>query len=327
MNPAEKTIYAVETEGLSKAFRGRPAVADLSLKIPAGEVYGLVGPDGAGKTTTFRLLCGVVLPDSGSIRVAGEDVVAEPESAKRHIGYLSQTFAQYADLTVWENLQFVADMYSVPEGAWQPRAEELLQASRMSPFRKRLAGNLSGGMKQKLALSCTLLHTPQVVFLDEPTTGVDPVSRRDFWSILYDLPRQGVTIVVSTPYMDEAERCQRVGFMVQGRIVAGGTPEELKARAGGEILLFDTDNPRAARDALAGRGDVLESVLFGDRLHVLTEDRDRAEPALRNALEGAGIGIRSVSPAEPGLEDIFVHLAASSDIRRAGPDERAGGKP
>lgn len=316
--------FAVETEGLVKRFRGRPAVSDLSLQIPAGEVYGLVGPDGAGKTTTFRLLCGVLLPDAGTIRVAGEDVVADPESAKRHIGYLSQTFAQYADLTVWENMQFVADMYSVPDGEWQPRADELLLASRMSPFKSRLAGNLSGGMKQKLALSCTLLHTPQVVFLDEPTTGVDPVSRRDFWSILYDLPRQGVTIVVSTPYMDEAERCQRVGFMVQGRIVAGGTPEELKARAGGEILLFDTDNPRGARDTLAGRGDVLESVLFGDRLHVLTEDRERAEPVLRGALESAGIGIRSVTPAEPGLEDIFVHLASSAAGRQ---DGQSGGKP
>jgi ABC-2 type transport system ATP-binding protein len=184
----------------------------------------------------------------------------------------------------------------------------------MTEFKTRLAGNLSGGMKQKLALSCTLLHTPEVVFLDEPTTGVDPVSRRDFWSILYDLPRRGVTIVVSTPYMDEAERCKRVAFMARGRILADGTPAELKSRAGGEILLFDTDSPRAARDALLSRDDVLESVLFGDVLHVLVADGRSAEAALRRALEAQGITVRAVRPSEPGLEDIFVHLAGQAKV-------------
>lgn len=320
------TDPAVFAEGLSKAFRGRPAVSGLDLDIPSGEVFGLVGPDGAGKTTTFRLLCGILLADAGKVRVGGEDVVANPEAAKRHIGYLSQTFAQYADLTVWENLEFVAAMYSVADGEWQARAEELLQASRMTPFKNRLAGNLSGGMKQKLALSCTLLHTPRVVFLDEPTTGVDPVSRRDFWGILYDLPRKGVTIVVSTPYMDEAERCRRVAFMSHGRIIASGTPQELKQRAGGDILVFDTDQPRAARDTLAGREGVLESVLFGDHLHVLTTDGASAEPTLRAALQSAGINVRSVSPAEPGLEDIFVHLAAEAAGLHAVPGGQNGGR-
>jgi ABC-2 type transport system ATP-binding protein len=217
-------------------------------------------------------------------------------------------------------------MYSVPDGEWQTRADELLQASRMTPFKSRLAGKLSGGMKQKLALSCTLLHTPRVVFLDEPTTGVDPVSRRDFWGILYDLPRKGVTIVVSTPYMDEAERCRRVAFMSHGRIIVSGTPQELKERAGGDILVFDTDQPRAARDMLLGREGVLESVLFGDLLHVLTGDGTKAEPALRAALQAAGIGVRSVSPAEPGLEDIFVHLAAEAAAVHAVPGGPNGGR-
>ena len=326
MTDTRATEQAVYAEGLSKAFRGRAAVAGLNLDIPPGEVFGLVGPDGAGKTTTFRLLCGILLPDAGTVWVGGEDVIADPEAAKRHIGYLSQSFAQYTDLTVWENLEFVAAMYSVPDGEWQTRAEELLQASRMTPFKDRLAGNLSGGMKQKLALSCTLLHTPRVVFLDEPTTGVDPVSRRDFWGILYDLPRKGVTIVVSTPYMDEAERCRRVAFMSRGRIIASGTPQELKQRAGGDILVFDTDQPRAARDTLLGREGVLESVLFGDLLHVLTEDGTKAELALRAALQSAGINVRSVSPAEPGLEDIFVHLAAEAPSVHAVAGGQSGGR-
>lgn len=311
-SPESPVEYAVITQGLSKAFRGRPAVSNLNLQVPAGEVFGLVGPDGAGKTTTFRLLCGLLRPDAGSIRVAGEDVVSEPEAAKRRIGYLSQAFAQYTDLTVWENLAFVAGAYLVPEGEWQERAEELLQASRMNAFKARLAGNLSGGMKQKLALSCTLLHKPEVLFLDEPTTGVDPVSRRDFWSILYDLPTKGVTIVLSTPYMDEAERCRRVAFMSQGGIIASGSPDELREQTGGGILVFDTDNPRAARDILAVRPDVLESVLFGDVLHVLTAEPASAEAALRQALTDAGIGVRSVVPSEPGLEDVFVHLASDA---------------
>lgn len=227
----DRSQAAVRARGLRKSFKGRVAVDGLDFDAPAGEVFGLVGPDGAGKTTTFRLLCGILLPDAGEMMVAGRDVRTEPEAVKRRIGYLSQAFSQYNHLTVWENLRFTADMFGVPDGEWQERAEEMLAASRMSAFKGRLAGNLSGGMKQKLALSCTLLHTPEVVFLDEPTTGVDPVSRREFWSILYDLPRQGVTIVVSTPYMDEAERCQRLAFMARGRIMAHGTPRELKRMA------------------------------------------------------------------------------------------------
>lgn len=313
---------AVQVKGLGKAFQGRPAVDGLDLEVPRGEVFGLVGPDGAGKTTTFRLLCGILTPDSGHMTVAGHDVARDPEAVKRRIGYLSQTFSQYEDLTVWENLRFTADMYSLPEGEWQERADTLLQASRMAPFKSRLAGNLSGGMKQKLALSCTLLHTPEVVFLDEPTTGVDPVSRRDFWSILYDLPSQGVTIVVSTPYMDEAERCKRLAFMSFGRVLATGTPGELKDGAGGEILVIETDKPRAARDILLAREDVLESVLFGDRLHVLVADSRAAEPGLRRALEEKGIAVRSVAPSEAGLEDVFVHLASRSG-RGDRPKERA----
>ena len=314
----DEASLAVWAEGLRKSFQGQPAVEGLDLEIRRGEVFGLVGPDGAGKTTTFRLLCGILTPDSGRMQVAGYDVVENPEAVKRRIGYLSQAFSQYEDLTVWENLHFAADLYTIPEGEWQERGELLLRASGMVPFKSRLAGNLSGGMKQKLALSCTLLHTPEVVFLDEPTTGVDPVSRREFWSILYDLPTQNVTIVISTPYMDEAERCKRVAFLSHGRIFASGTPRELKASTGGDVLVLTTDRPREARDVLEGCEEVLQSVLFGDRVHALVEDAAVSAPRLRRALEEEGISVLTEARGEPGLEDVFVRLASRSDVALGG---------
>lgn len=299
---------AVSVSRLRKSFQGRVVVRDVALEVPRGCIFGLVGPDGAGKTTTFRLMCGLLRPDDGSIRVAGYDVIREPEEVKRRIGYLSQTFSQYPDLTVWENLAFTAALYEVPDGEWQERATELLQASRMLPFRNRLAGRLSGGMKQKLALSCTLLHTPEVVFLDEPTTGVDPVSRRDFWSILYDLPTKGVTIVVSTPFMDEAGRCSSLAFMREGAILAAGSPQALRRQAGGRILVLETDRPRDARDLLASRYGADACVLFGDRLHVMLDDGEAEMGGLRQALETSGMVVYRLEAADAGLEDVFVRL-------------------
>lgn len=309
---------AVQAHGLTKSFGSRRAVDNLDLHVPPGRINGLVGPDGAGKTTTFRLLCGILRPDAGQVIVAGHDVREAPEEVKKRIGYLSQVFSQYPDLTVWENLDFTASLFDVPDGEWQARAEELLQASRMTPFKDRLAGNLSGGMKQKLALSCTLLHTPDVVFLDEPTTGVDPVSRRDFWSILYDLPRQGVTIVISTPYMDEAERCGTVSFMAAGRILVSGTPQDLRRQAGGDVLRLETSEPRRARDILSGHPSVMESVLFGDILHVMGRDGPKSSLEWKRALEEQGIGVTKMETSEPGLEDVFLRLAAE---QRAGETE------
>jgi len=303
--------FAIYTEGLRKVFGDVTAVDGLDLAVRRGEVFGLVGPDGAGKTTTMRLLCGILRPTGGRAEVAGFDVVAAPEAVKARIGYLSQRFSLYGDLTVWENIAFTADLYRVPRREWEPRAEELLQASRMMPFKRRLADHLSGGMKQKLALTCTLIHTPEVILLDEPTTGVDPVSRREFWTILYRLPAQGVTILMSTPYMDEAERCMRLAFVQHGRSLACDTPAGLKATLGGEVLALAAHPLRAARDFLRTRPEVQQVTLFGDILHVVVGNAARDAPILRQALRDAGLEANEPQVIPPGLEDVFLKLAGS----------------
>lgn len=307
--------FAIQTQGLRKSFGDVTAVDGLDLAVRRGEIFGLVGPDGAGKTTTLRLLTGVLLPSAGRAEVAGFDVVAAPEEVKARIGYLSQQFSLYGDLTVWENIAFTADLYRVPRREWEPRAEELLRASRMTPFKRRLADHLSGGMKQKLALTCALIHTPEVVLLDEPTTGVDPVSRREFWSILYGLPAQGVTVVISTPYMDEAERCMRLMFLQQGRSLACDTPAGLKTLLGGEVLALAARPGRAAREVLRARPEVQQVTLLGDLLHVVVENAARDAPVLLQALREAGLETEEPQPIPPGLEDVFVQLAEGTVIR------------
>lgn len=305
--------FAIFTQGLRKTFGNVTAVDGLDLAVRRGEIFGLVGPDGAGKTTTLRLLCGILLPTEGQAKVAGFDVVAAPEEVKARIGYLSQRFSLYGDLTVWENIAFTADLYRVPRRDWEPRAEALLQASRMVPFKRRLADHLSGGMKQKLALTCTLIHAPEVLLLDEPTTGVDPVSRREFWNILYGLPAQGVTIVISTPYMDEAERCMRLAFLQHGQSLACDTPAGLKAMLGGEVLAWVVHPPRAGRDLLRERPDVQQVTLFGNVLHVVVENAARDAPFLRQALREARLKAEEPQVIAPGLEDVFVKLAGSAE--------------
>ena len=227
---------AITVSSLSKRFGAVQAVAGLSFEVYAGEIFGLVGPDGAGKTTTMRMLAGVLSADSGTVQVAGCDVVRDPESAKSELSYMSQRFGLYEDLTVDENLRFYADLFGVARKQRERRAQELLAAAGLSDFRRRLAGNLSGGMKQKLGLVCALIHTPKVLLLDEPTNGVDPVSRRDFWRILYSLLGEGVAILTSTSYLDEAERCHRVALLHQGRLLFCDRPEELKRKFPGEIV-------------------------------------------------------------------------------------------
>jgi len=298
--------FAIRAAGLRKQFGARMAVAGLDLEVRPGELFGLLGPDGAGKTTTMRLLCGVLDPSAGEAQVAGCDVRRQPELLKRRIGYMPQRFSLYGDLTVAENLAFFANIYQVPRAERLRREQELLAFSRLAPFRKRLAQHLSGGMRQKLALACTLMHTPQVLFLDEPTTGVDPVSRRELWRILYSLLAEGVTLFVSTPYMDEAERCGRVALMEGGRLLACDSPEALKARMRGDLLEIIATPQRRAKEVLESLRAVLGVQVFGERLHVWVAEADRDEAALSQALAAEGIALASSRRMVPGLEDVFV---------------------
>jgi ABC-2 type transport system ATP-binding protein len=301
---------AIAARGLRKSFGATAAVDGLDLEVASGEIFGLVGPDGAGKTTAIRLLCGILDADAGEAAVAGFDVLREPEEVKRRIGYQSQRFSLYGDLTVAENLRFFASLHRVAGTERRRREDELLEFSRLAPYRDRLAQDLSGGMKQKLALACTLIHTPAVLFLDEPTTGVDPVSRRDFWKILYDLLRGGVTILVSTPYLDEAERCGRVALVDRGRVRLCDTPEGLRARMQGRLLELTATPQRRAREALATLPGVAGVQVFGDRLHLWLRDGGPGEAAVCAHLAASGIAACGVRPIAPGLEDVFVSLLA-----------------
>lgn len=296
---------AIRCAGITRRFGTLAAVDSLDVEVRHGEIFALVGPDGAGKTTLIRLLCGVLTPDSGQAVVAGFDVVAQPEPVKARIGYMPQRFSLYGDLTVMENLQLYAGLHEVRPEEFPRKADQLLADFRLSPFHSRLAQYLSGGMKQKLALVCTLIHEPEVLLLDEPTTGVDPVSRQQFWRILYDLNRQGITIFVSTPYMDEAERAAHVGLMNQGRIIATGSPAALRAQMEGEILEVVAEPQEAAKSVLRGHPSVRSLEVFGDRLHVLVPAAE-AQGAIESALATAGVTVKSIRTIPPSLEDVFV---------------------
>jgi ABC-2 type transport system ATP-binding protein len=299
-------MSAIRAVNLTKTFGDLVAVDHLSLEIAEGEVFGLVGPDGAGKTTTMRLLTAIMDPTAGEAWVAGFHIRKEAEAIKERIGYMAQRFGLYSDLTVLENLNFYAEIYRVEKKGRQEKFDRLLAFSNLTPFKKRLAGNLSGGMKQKLGLACALIHTPQILFLDEPTNGVDPVSRRDFWRILYQLVRQKVTIFVSTAYLDEAERCNRVGLMNQGKMIACGTPNGIKKLLPGSILEVQTSRPRDAaillREKLEGAG----VSLFGDRIHIVTSEPDLVTPRIKGLLPPVGIELVEIRSIEPTLEDVFV---------------------
>jgi ABC-2 type transport system ATP-binding protein len=303
---------AVALEGLSRDFGAVRAVDDLRFTVARGELFGIVGPDGAGKTTTLRMLAGVLRPTGGDARIAGASVARDPEGVKRRIAYMSQRFGLYADLTVRENLDFYADLFGVPPAERPARLARLYAFSGLEPFEHRLAGQLSGGMKQKLGLSCALIHHPEVMLLDEPTFGVDPVSRRDLWLIVHEMVAGGMTVLVSTAYLDEAERCDRVALLHQGRLVALDTPAALQARLAGRIQSVRAADPRRARDLLRSLPLVRDAALFGDRLHVSFADAARDWPAARAALLGAGITVLADELAEPSMEDVFI------DLTRAG---------
>jgi drug efflux transport system ATP-binding protein len=302
----------VTVDGLTKRFARTTAVDGLRFTVAPGEIFGLVGPDGAGKTTTMRMLTGVMTPDAGSATVAGCDVVHDPESVKRHISYMPQGFGLYEDLTVDENIRFYGDVFGLGRAAREERAQRLLRASGMTRFRDRLAGQLSGGMKKKLGLTCALLHTPRVVFLDEPTTGVDPVSRRDFWRILYELVAGGVTVVVSTAYLDEAERCHRLALLHQGRLLLCDAPVRLKAAMPGAVVQVASLAPGAVRDALRHAPGVSSLLVAGDSVHLVVDDADRRMPELRARLDAAAVPFTDVAPASPTIEDLFVASVMAS---------------
>ena len=319
MQPSSAKLQAgatiLETKGLSRVFGPVQAVDDLNLEVRSGEMFALVGPDGAGKTTTIRMLCGILAPSSGSGSVFGFDLVKEPDSLKRHIGYLSQRFSLYGDLTIDENIEFFAEINQVYEYA--QRREELLEFTRLTPFRDRLAERLSGGMKQKLALACTLIHTPRLIILDEPTTGVDPVSRRDFWSILQSLLNDGITIIMSTPYLDEAERCTRVALMNEGHLMSVDTPDRLRSHMRGEIIEIVTDRVRETTSALRGQPGVLEVQAFGDRLHVVVADALTGAPMVESILRDRNIAVLGRRTVPPSLENVFISLLAHNEQEEA----------
>jgi ABC-2 type transport system ATP-binding protein len=302
--------FAVETEGLSKRFESVEAVRSLDLRIGEGEMFGLVGPDGAGKTTTIRMLCGILRPSAGKATVLGLDLLQQVDAVKARIGYLSQRFSLYGDLTVDENIEFFAEIHLVRN--YRARRQELLDFTRLTPYRGRLAERLSGGMRQKLALACTLIHTPRLILLDEPTTGVDPVSRRDFWTILSSLLRSGITIVMATPYMDEAERCSRVGFLSGGRLIAADTPRSIKRLMRGTVVEIVCPETRRAFSILKNTAGTREVQLFGDRLNVVIDDPEKAIPQIQAALLREGIPLAQMRLLPPSLENVFISVTESS---------------
>ncbi|HZO82291.1 MAG TPA: ABC transporter ATP-binding protein [Candidatus Binataceae bacterium] len=297
---------AVEARGLCKRLGATVAVDDVSFTARAGEIFGLVGPDGAGKTTIMRMLAGVMLPDRGSARLAGFDVVADPERVKNHISYMPQRFGLYEDLTVEENIRFYADLFGVDARTRETHAARLLAASGMSEFRMRLAGKLSGGMKQKLGLTCALIHHPRVILLDEPTTGVDPISRSDFWSILYSLLAEGVAVLIGTAYLDEAERCNRLALLHQGRLLFTGSPAELKRKLPGAVVSITSSQARRVRAVLAGAPGVSSALLLGDTVRLVVDDAPRRIAELKERLQGAGVPFSEAAAVEPSVEDVFV---------------------
>ncbi|MGE0352821.1 MAG: ATP-binding cassette domain-containing protein [Gemmatimonadales bacterium] len=296
---------AIRLEGLGRRFGEIDAVSGLSFEVPRGSLHGLVGPDGAGKTTTLRMLAGVLPPTSGDAWVDGVSIVRDPEGVKPSIAYMSQRFGLYTDLTVRENIDFYADLYGVSRSDRPARLEQLYAFSNLGRFEHRLAGQLSGGMKQKLSLCCALIHQPVILLLDEPTFGVDPISRRDLWLILHRMVAEGVTILVSTAYLDEAERCDHVSLLHQGRLIAQDRPEALQQSLPGTMVEVQVNDSRTAVQAVSGVDGVLRAAAFGSALHVRLDDLRRRESVLHR-LKDAGLDPEADRVIMPSLEDVFI---------------------
>lgn len=304
--------FLIDAYDLHKSFGDTHAVAGVSLRVAAGEIYGLVGPDGAGKTTIMRLLCGALVLDAGEVEIGGFDIRRQVERAREQIGYLAQRFSLYEELTVQENLRFFAEVRGLKPTQWAPRSQKILEFVGLAPFRDRRAGQLSGGMKQKLGLALALINEPRILLLDEPTTGVDPVTRQDFWRLILPLLRRGdLAVLVSTPYMDEALRCTRVGFMRGGRIISEGPPAELRRRLDGRILEL-TGKPEALVVEIARADPAVETAgRFGNRFHVRVAPGEAGVvlARLHESIQAAGGLVESLHVIEPQLEDVFIELA------------------
>ena len=314
MNPSESPIIA--TKALSRDFKKTRAVNSLELTIKAGELFGLVGPDGVGKTTTLRLLAGLLSITNGSANLAGFDLGTQAEAIKPLIGYMAQQFSLYSELSVLENLQFFADLYDVPGKVLQERTNRLLDFAGLTDFKSRRAGNLSGGMQKKLALACTLIHQPRILLLDEPTTGVDPISRREFWNILTELHLSGTTIIVSTPYMDEADRCSLVGLMYEGEMMVIDTPREIRSKIEGELIQIYPQDWQAAHDLIIKLPGVAEVQTYGEALHILVDSGQKRLPLITNNLKEHHIDYSNARIAPARMEEAFISLINRLDQQR-----------
>jgi ABC-2 type transport system ATP-binding protein len=309
---------AVEIRNLVKRFGDFVAVDDVSIEVRQGEIFGFLGPNGAGKSTTIRILCGLLAPTSGHATVGGFDVSTQPEDIKRSIGYMSQKFSLYDDLTVQENIEFFGGIYGVPEQKLKERRDYVLKMAGLEDKRETLTRELSGGWKQRLALGCAILHQPPILFLDEPTSGVDPIARRNFWQLIYELSAAGHTVFVTTHYMDEAEYCHRLALMYGGRVIALGSPEELKTSLGaGHLLNLESTNLLGSMAALEGQPGILDLAVFGGGLHVKVEDPGAVIPAIYTTLEKAGIHVMTLDSIKPSMEDVFVSLIEKEEEKKA----------
>lgn len=312
----ESELYAVEAHGLTKRFGTFMAVNDVSLKVRKGEVFGFLGPNGAGKSTTIRMLCGLLAPTSGTATVGAFDVGANPDAVKATIGYMSQRFSLYEDLTVEQNINFFGGIYGLEGDRLESRKAWAVEMAGLKGKESLATHSLSGGWKQRLALGCAVLHEPPIIFLDEPTGGVDPISRRNFWDLIYHLSSRGTTVFVTTHYMDEAEHCNTIGFIYAGKLVAMGGPSDLKHRLDAfTILEVACDRPVEAMEILQKERWVRETSIFGSLFHVSVENDGDAENAIRSVLPRHGISVSSISPIVPSLEDVFINLIAQEDAR------------
>ncbi len=311
------TDTIIETHSLSRRFGSLVAVRDVSLSVNKAEIFGVLGPNGAGKSTTIRMLCGILDPSGGSGKVVGFDIATQAERIKERIGYMTQRFSLYEDLTVIENLTFYAGIYGVPRARRRARVEQVLEASGLGGRRKQIAGTLSGGWKQRVALASATIHEPPLLFLDEPTAGVDPVSRREFWEQIHRLASDGTTVLLTTHYMDEAERCHRLAFIFRGQLLDVGTPEQIILRRQLRALELETEKPREAAELLRGRPEVDEVAHYGHVLRVTTKGGIDPAPFARALLEQHGIAIQSASTSRVGVEDAFVSMVREDEAVRA----------